>query len=188
MGNLVKNTTPWGRIKESKRYNEGKASEARIARVGGLTSAKEEIQPYIDYGKTSMERQNRLFTDPSYLQETGGYKFALDQGLKGTTAARSNTSIFSGETLKALTEYAAGLASQEYSKEWDRFQKGIDTGMVASTTGAEIEAGIGEARAREYDQMAAWYAGQESFGRQIAGQWSGAFASSTASSVGGGGG
>lgn len=186
MGQMIKQTTPYGRIKHSKKYNEAQANEAERARLAGLGKAKAELQPYIDYGKTSMERQNRLFTDPSYLQETGGYKFVQEQGLKGTTAARSNTSIFSGETLKALTEYSAGLASQEYSKEWDRFQKGIDVGMSASTTGAEIEAGMGEASARRADQMAAWYAGQESFGRQIAGQWSGAFASSTAGSVGGG--
>lgn len=145
-------------------------------RKEGLAKAKAEVQPYVEYGKTAMERQNRLFADPSYLQETGGYKFTMDQGLKGTTAARSRSSIFSGETLKALTEYSAGLASQEYEKEWQRFQQGIDTGLGASTTAAEIEAGIGEAGARQFDQRAAWAAGYEGFHRQISGQWSGEFA------------
>ena len=176
------------RITHSKKYNQRKAAAAASARMQGLDRAKAAMQPYQAYGATAMERQNRLFTDPSYLQETGGYKFVLEQGLKGTTAARSNTSIFSGETLKALTEYSAGLASQEYSKEWDRFQKGIDVGMQASGTIAEIEAGKGEAEARAFDQMAAWYAGQESFGRQIAGQWSGAFAGASSGAATGGGG
>ena len=101
----------------------------------------------------------------------------MDQGLKGTTAARSNTSIFSGETLKALTEYAAGLASQEYGKEWDRFQKGIDTGAQASGMIAEIEAGKGEASARASDQMAAYWAGHEGTSRQFNSAWNSALAS-----------
>lgn len=178
------------------------AKNSRDDRVQGLDAAKGRLEEargslkeYRDYGKQSIDRQNRLFNDPSYLENTGGYKFTLDQGLKGTTAARSRTSIFSGETLKALTEYAAGLAQQTYSQEWDRFQQGINTGMAAekqygdlTTTSAEIEAGIGEARARYHDQNAANLAGEIGFGRQIFGQWSSAFASSTASSVGGGGG
>lgn len=175
-----------GRIQGSYKYNQRRANEAMSARVEGLDAARETMRPYQEYGATAMERQNRLFTDPSYLEETGGYKFVKEQGLKGTTAARSRSSIFSGETLKALTEYAAGLASQEYSKEWDRFQKGIDVGANASGMIAEIQAGTGEARARRADQMAAWYAGQEDFGRQIAGQWSGAFAGSTTSGMGAG--
>lgn len=175
------------------------ASEDRVQGLqnaeGRIREAQAGLKEYRDYGKESIERQNRLFSDPSYLENTGGYKFTLEQGLKGTTAARSRTSIFSGETLKALTEYAAGLAQQTYSQEWDRFQNGINTGLAAekqygdlSTTSAEIQAGIGEARAREHDQNAANLAGEIGFGRQIFGQWSSAFASSTASSVGGGGG
>ena len=202
MGQLIKQTTPWGRIKKSQRYNEHQARVAEEARTAGLreaegkiTEAQGGLKGYRDYGNQSLQRQERLFNDPSYLENTGGYKFAMDQGLKGTTAARSRSSIFSGETLKALTEYASGLASQTYKDEWQRLQTGIQTGMQAekqyedlATTSAEISAGVGEAKARRADQMAAWYAGQEGFGRQIAGQWSGAFAGMTTSSMGGGGG
>ena len=189
-------------IQRSYSYNKRRAAGAATARTEGLTRAKESIveaqkgwQPYRQYGTESIGRMNRLFQDPSYLEQTPGYQFTLQQGLKGTTAARSRTSIFSGETLKALTEYASGLASQTYQSEWERINQGIQTGAGAeqqysglATTAAEIEAGIGEAGARREDQMASWFAGQESFGRQIAGQWSGAFASATASKAGGGGG
>jgi hypothetical protein len=156
-------------------------------RIRGLDAAKATMQPYQEYGKTAMERQNKLFTDPSYLQETGGYKFALEQGVKGTTAARSNTSIFSGETLKALTEYASGLASQEYGKEWDRFQKGIDVGANASGMIAEIEAGKGEAQARATDQMAAYWAGFENTSRAFNKSWNDGLASTYTSGGKGGG-
>lgn len=165
------------------RAQERAAANAESSRLAGLNAAKEQMRPYQEYGAKGMERQERLFNDPSYLQETGGYKFVQEQGLKGTTASRSNTSIFSGETLKALTEYSAGLASQEYGKEWDRFQKQIDVGAGATSTVAEIEAGMGEASARRWDQRAAQVAGREGFHRQISGQWSGAFASASASSA-----
>ena len=190
------------RITHSKKYNQRRANAAAAERVAGLreaegkiTEAQGGLKGYRDYGNLSLQRQERLFNDPSYLENTGGYKFAMDQGLKGTTAARSRSSIFSGETLKALTEYASGLASQTYDAEWKRLQAGVQTGFAAeqqygnlATTSAEISAGVGEARARSQDQMAAWYAGQEGFGRQIAGQWSGAFAGMTTSKMGGGGG
>lgn len=160
-----------------------------------IEGAREGFEPYRQYGRESLERMNRLFADPSYLESLPGYQFTLQQGLKGTTAQRSRSSIFSGETLKALTEYAGGLAQQTYGDEWKRIQAGIETGMGAekgymdaSTTLAEIQAAQGEAKARRFDQYAAAFAGEQSFGRQIFGQWSGAFASATASSVGGMGG
>jgi hypothetical protein len=171
MGSLVQGLTHYA--PKQKKY----AERAEGERTAGLESARKQMQPYQEYGATAMERQNRLFNDPSYLQETGGYKFVLDQGLKSTTAARSNKSIFSGETLKALTEYSAGLASQEYAKEWDRFQKGIDVGANASGTIAEIEAGKGEASARASDQMATYWAGHEGTSRQFNSAWNSALAS-----------
>lgn len=174
------------------------AKQASAARIAGLGKARKEIkaaavgfEPYSQYGTESLERMNRLFQDPSYLESLPGYKFAMEQGLKGTTAMRSKTSIFSGETLKALTEFSAGLASQTYNQEWQKLQAGIGTGFGAeqqqaqlATTGAEIQAGIGEAAARQYDQAAASLAAETSFGKQVFGQWSGAFASASASSVG----
>lgn len=181
-------------------YNEQTkmAENASYERVKGLNkaykeidTAKEGLKGYRDYGNESLDRQKRLFNDPSYLENTGGYKFTMEQGLKGTTAARSNKSIFSGETLKALTEYSAGLASKTYNDEWTRLQAGITTGMGAeqqygnlTTTSAEIQAGMGEAKARQYDQTSAALAGEIGFGRQIFGQWSGAFAGASASSSG----
>ena len=171
MGSLVQGLTHYA--PKQKKY-AGRAAEYRVQ---GLEKARKQLVPYQKYGTESLERQNRLFSDPSYLEETGGYKFAMEQGLKGTTAARSRTSIFSGETLKALTEYASGLAQQTYSAEWDRFQKGIDTGAQASSTVAEIEAGKGEARARGEDQMAAYWAGHEGTSRQFNSAWNSGLAS-----------
>ena len=194
MGSLVQGLTHYS--KKQKKY----ANRAAEERTQGLNAAKATIgeaqgglKEYRDYGKQSLQRQERLFNDPSYLESTGGYKFAMDQGLKGTTAARSRSSIFSGETLKALTEYASGLASQTYDSEWKRLQAGVETGMGAekmygdlATTSAEIEAGTGEARARATDQMASYWAGHEGTSRQFNSAWNSALASKMTGPSGGG--
>ena len=194
MGSLIQGQTHYA--PKQKKYSN-RAAEHRVA---GLDKAAEQIsgaqaglQGYRDYGNKSLERQERLFNDPSYLEQTGGYKFALDQGLKGTTAARSRSSIFSGETLKALTEYASGLASQTYDAEWKRLQTGIETGMNAekqygdlATTGAEIQAGVGEARARQSETMAAYWSGFENTSRAFNKSWNDGLASTFTGPSGGG--
>lgn len=190
----------WAQINRSYGFNKRASTSAEASRISGLNAARTDVekgiagyQGYIDYGNQSLERMNRLFTNPSYIEQTPGYQFSLEQGLKGTTALRSKTSIFSGQTLKALTDYASGLASKTFNDTWNQLQTGINTGMTAQqgvmtgqTTLAEIAAGKGEAAARQKDQMSAWYAGQEGFGRQIAGQWSGAFAGAIAGDKTGG--
>jgi len=193
MGSLIQGQTRYAPMQ--KKY----ARAARQDRVMGLDKAAEQIsgaqaglQGYRDYGNLSLQRQERLFNDPSYLEQTGGYKFALDQGLKGTTAARSRSSIFSGETLKALTEYASGLASQTYDAEWKRLQTGIETGMNAekqygdlAATGAEIQAGKGEAGARFQDTMAAYWSGFENTSRAFNKSWNDGLASTFTGPSGG---
>jgi hypothetical protein len=194
MGSLIQGQTHYA--PKQKKY-ASRAMEARYEGLGNaaaqISDAQGGLKGYREYGNKSLQRQERLFNDPSYLEQTGGYKFAMDQGLKGTTAARSRSSIFSGETLKALTEYSAGLASQTYDAEWKRLQEGINTGMDAekrygdlATTGAEIQAGRGEAGARFQETMASYWAGYENTSRAFNKSWNDGLASSfTGPSAGG---
>jgi len=158
-----------------------------------IDQAKAEYDPYKEFGLRNVEEANRLFEDPSYIAQMPGYQFGLDQGLKGTTNLRSKTSIFSGETLMALTEYASNYALKAYDSEWKRLFGGMEVGMTATNktselaiANAELFAAMGESQAREYDQKSAILAGEQSFGRQIFGQWSGAFAGASASATGSG--
>ena len=161
----------FGSIDAAKGAGQSKRASAAAAaeRTAGLNRAKTELAPWKAYGQDSLARQNRLFEDPSYLENTGQYKFMNEQGLKATTAQRSRSSIFSGETLKALTEYSAGLASKSYNDEWTRLQSGVDIGFKASGMTAEMEAGVGEAGARQYDTRTGVAANQIKFGNQMAG-------------------
>lgn len=55
-------------------------------------------------------------------QEDPGYQFRLDQGNKGIEAsAASRGGVLSGATMKALSEYNQGQASQEYQNSVNRF-------------------------------------------------------------------
>lgn len=60
-----------------------------------------------------------LLSNPGSFQGTPGFQFALDQGLGAVN--RSNSRMRgSGNALAALTNYASGLATQDYGNQVDR--------------------------------------------------------------------
>lgn len=178
--------------------NANKAADAReagmrraLARAEGIDRSYDE---YIAAGSGANKALGRLFEDPSYIKELPGYQFRYDEGIRGTTNKYSQKGgIFSGEAMKALVEFSQGYASAEYDKEYQRLYSQQKLGLEA-TAGkqgavmnlAEMEFGLGQAQASRYDQRSAILAGEIGFGRQIFGQWSGAFAGASASSMGGG--
>ncbi|MNC55475.1 hypothetical protein D3C75_1050080 [compost metagenome] len=55
------------------------------------------------------------------LQNTPGYQFALQQGLKGVQNQMANRGLgLSGAQLKGATGFATGLADQTYGNQFDR--------------------------------------------------------------------
>lgn len=59
--------------------------------------------------------------DPSNLQNTPGYQFALQQGLKGTNNALASQGLgLSGAQAKGLSTFATGLADQTYGNQFNR--------------------------------------------------------------------
>lgn len=69
-----------------------------------------------DYGQGSGGGGNGGLGDPlSTLQNTPGYQFALQQGLRGVqSSAAAKGTLLTGGTLKALQGYGTGLADQTY--------------------------------------------------------------------------
>lgn len=68
--------------------------------------------------------------DPSFqqsfnyqgFQKDPGYQFRMDEGMKALQAsAAAKGSLNSGATLKALTRYGQGVASEEYNNAYNRF-------------------------------------------------------------------
>lgn len=95
--------------------------------------ARQQFTPYAQAGRESLTQyQGNIGNQPDYqnvlanLVNDPGYQFRLQQGqetLENSAAARGN--LLSGSTLKDLTGYAQGMASQEgqnaYSREFNAF-------------------------------------------------------------------
>lgn len=100
----------------------------------GITDAQGKLSPYQTAGATGANRLNDLLTNPQgALENTPGYKFALEQGLKGV---RQNSTVGGGlqggGTLKALTQFGQGLASQTYQDAINNSLKASGVGLDAS--------------------------------------------------------
>lgn len=95
-----------------------------------LAAGLGDLTPYAQAGRTSLSALlaglapgGGLGFDPAGVDVTQdpGYRFRLQQGtdaIQRSAAARGTA--LSGQTLKALQDYAQGLASQEYGNAYDR--------------------------------------------------------------------
>lgn len=106
---------------------------ARIMQQEQQARAEKQFNPYARVGRQSLTQyQGNIGNQPSYqntlanLVKDPGYQFRLQQGqqtLENSAAARGN--LLSGATLKDLTGYAQGMASQEgqnaYNREFNAF-------------------------------------------------------------------
>jgi len=94
---------------------------------------------------------NRSFTAQD-LEMDPGYQFRLAEGQKALErSAAARGSLQSGGTLKALTRYAQGVASDEYGKAFDRFTKDRADRftMLSSLAGVGLRATEGGINAAE---------------------------------------
>lgn len=65
--------------------------------------------------------QQQFSFDPSKLDQTPGYQFALQQGLRGTNNALAAQGLgLSGAQAKGLSSFATGLANQTYGDQYNR--------------------------------------------------------------------
>lgn len=123
VGALTGTTAATRRVDRSTTQANRRLDAALSAGLGYLT-------PYEQAGRTSLSDLlaglapgGRLRFDPAAVDVTRdpGYRFRLDQGnqaIERSAAARGTA--LSGQTLRALQDYAQGLASQEYGNAYDR--------------------------------------------------------------------
>ncbi len=89
---------------------------------------KASLQPYMDSGTQNLSdlnnRMNYLTSpitmDQSYLQQTPGYQFSLQQGLKSTQNSAAARGLgLSGAAQKGAANYATGLADSTYQNQFN---------------------------------------------------------------------
>jgi hypothetical protein len=125
----------------------GKVQDAAAAAGTGVTNAaggaNALLQPYIDNGTAASNKYTNLTQagfnfNPSDLQNTPGYQFALQQGLKGTNAAASAAgTLGSGGNLKAAANYATGLASTTYQQQYQDALQGYQANVNSLLPGMQ---------------------------------------------------
>lgn len=138
------------------------AAQATALQKQVYGETRQDNQPYLDAGKSALSQMQ----DPSFQHSFGmadyqadpGYAFRLQQGqqaLERSAAARGG--LQSGGTLKGLTGYAQGMASQEYQSAYDRFNNDQNTrfGRLSNIAGMGQNAiGINSGAGQNYANSA----------------------------------
>jgi len=85
--------------------------------------------------------QKQFSFDPSKLDQTPGYQFALQQGLRGTNNALAAQGLgLSGAQAKGLSTFATGLADQTYGNQYNRALSTFNTNyQVAANTANNLQ-------------------------------------------------
>lgn len=112
------------------------AAEAAKVQKEIYNQTREDLSPYRDAGQTTLKQMvgglaeggdfNRDFTLKDFMADPG-YQFRMDEGAKALErSAAARGGLMSGGTLKELTRYGQGVASQEYGSAYDRFNADRD--------------------------------------------------------------
>lgn len=121
---------------------KGAANAAREANAANnnlsqsqYDQTREDYAPYREAGTAALGRLNAASTgDYSSFTASPDYQFTLSEGqrdLGNSFAARGGA--FSGNALKALSQYNQGLASQQYGDWWNRQQGLVNTGATGTS-------------------------------------------------------
>jgi len=116
--------TPTGNITAyNPKYGRYYAGQ-NITDVENMMGAEMQRQQQIAEGSNFRPYQNQLnnlLRDPSKVQQTAGYQFALDQGNQSINrSAAAKGMLNSGNVLAELAKYGQGMASQQYDAETNR--------------------------------------------------------------------
>jgi hypothetical protein len=120
----------------------GKASAAGMERGAGYLQnfgqqLRSDFEPYVASGRNALARLD----DPNAFEASPGYGFVRDEALDAVkTQQNALGRLASGNTLAALSDRAAGLASTEYGNWWDRTSNLAGMGLNATGNQASIGA------------------------------------------------
>ena len=112
--------------------------------------ARTDLQPYRQAGQralTALERMAGLQGDFDFTADPG-YQFRLDQGQQAVErGAAARGGLLSGGHTRELTEFAQGMASQEYQNAFQRLAgiAGMGQQAAAGSADASMQAGQGMA-------------------------------------------
>lgn len=92
---------------------------------------REDLKPWLDDGRQALADM----ANPDAFRTSPGYDFRRREGMntvQGSAAAAGG--LYSGNTLKALTEYGDNLAEDEYTNWWNRLASRAGLGQTTATS------------------------------------------------------
>lgn len=150
------------------------AAQAQLAAIDEqrrqYDQTREDMMPWLTAGRGALGRLEGLLANPDSIQNSAAYQWRFNQGLQGldrSAAARGN--LFSGGHHADVLGYGQGMASQEYTDQWNRLAGLAGVGQTtASNLGAfganaasnvgNALGNIGQARQSAYQQQGQNYA------------------------------
>lgn len=95
------------------------ANQATAAQLQMFDQTRKDLAPYMQQGQIGLDQLNKLIANPNSVTTLPGYQFQLQQGqdaiLNGAAAGG-----LTGNTLKALSQYGQGLASNYYNTAYSQ--------------------------------------------------------------------
>lgn len=181
--------------------NVNRAGNAAVSRVdsstGGandllmqiLNGQSSNLQPYLAAGAQGAQGlQDYAASKPTFsfnptmdqLENTPGYQFQLQQGLKATQNSAAGQGLGnSGAALKELTNYGQGMAQNSYQNAFHNAEDTFNTNQNATLANLQALIGTGLQGSSQFNQA------QENAGNQVAGNTIGAglFAGNTSNQL-----
>lgn len=107
---------------------------------------QQNMAPWMEAGRNALGR----LQDPNAFQSDPGYNFIRSEGMRGIErSAAARGGAFSGNALRALSQFNNGLASQDFGNWWNRQAGLAGVGQAATTNlgqfGANASTNIGNA-------------------------------------------
>lgn len=100
---------------------------------------REDITPWREAGAGALGDLQAMLSGEYDITTDPGYQFQLEQGqraIDASAAARGN--LMSGRTLRELTGFGQGLASQEYANRFNRLASLAGVGQASASQSASL--------------------------------------------------
>lgn len=118
------------------------ADKALALQESQFNTQQNNIKPWLDYGKGALVELDAFdSTNPNFQwkgAEDPSYDFRFKEGMKALEASASAKGMLqSGNTLKAITDYGQGAASQEFNNAFNRYntERGMKLNRLQSLAG-----------------------------------------------------
>jgi endosialidase-like protein len=135
---------------------EKSAQDATNAQLQMFNVTQQNLEPYNTTGQSALAKENALAGNFNYTptmaqtEQTPGYQFNLNQGLKATQNAAAARGLgTSGAALKGAASYATGLADSTYQNQFNNALQSYQTNLGGyqnlANLGENAAAGVGNA-------------------------------------------